>query len=318
MRIETLPLSRIEYDLTLSPRVLINEEAVTDYRLAYQRGDNLPRIRVFLFDGVYWLTRGFHRYPAALQAGLKELEVEVCEGARIDAKLDAMNDNHTHGVRYTNYDKRRMVDMLLDDPWSADKTPGQIAAAAGVSVVHVRNVQGFRTGKTKPVNYVKWKGMELEMEARQREIEQAESQLMNDAYRQLMERTSKLTRFVEGCKKLDDLAPEERKKLVAEVKSLRKLKTIRAASAELEAMIARADVQRTLKHGFDVVAKLKEIELTINGWLREDWFKQIIQEFNIPIAHDREKGKYNEYGTNVFESLKSAATSLDQWRRRLG
>jgi hypothetical protein len=87
--------------------------------------------RVFEITGKgYILTRGFHRIEAAMRTGKKTIECEVKDGFVADAIMDAVAGNIGHGLRRTNEDKRRCVEMALSvhEDWSNRK----IAEAAGV------------------------------------------------------------------------------------------------------------------------------------------------------------------------------------------
>jgi hypothetical protein len=88
------------------------------------------------------LTRGFHRIEAAMRIGKKTIECEVRHGYVADAILDAVAGNIGHGLRRTNEDKRRCVEMVLSvhEDWSSRR----IAEAAGVHqdlVAKVREAQ---------------------------------------------------------------------------------------------------------------------------------------------------------------------------------
>jgi hypothetical protein len=115
----TLPIDGIEVDPTIQPRATLNPEVVAEYAEAYRRGDKLPPVTVFFCDfETHLLADGFHRFRAAKQAGLTEIEVDLHAGGRREAILYAVSANTTHGLRRTNADKRRAVETLLkDDEW---------------------------------------------------------------------------------------------------------------------------------------------------------------------------------------------------------
>jgi phage N-6-adenine-methyltransferase len=71
-------------------------------------------------DGArYWLADGFHRLNAAYRSGkFAEIPADIKAGTRRDAVLFAAGANASHGLRRTDADKRRSVEMLLlDDEW---------------------------------------------------------------------------------------------------------------------------------------------------------------------------------------------------------
>ena len=81
-----------------------------------------------------WLSRGFHRYHAAVCAGWDKIEAESVQGTRRDAILDALGDNATHGVRRTNADKEKAVTTLLEDGEWCKWSDTKIAERCCVSV----------------------------------------------------------------------------------------------------------------------------------------------------------------------------------------
>ncbi len=90
------------------------------------------------------LASGFHRREAALAAGVDPVPVEVRPGGMREALVFSAGENAEHGLPRTNEDKRRSVEVLLDDEeWSAwpDR---QIAQAARVSHTFVANLRRQR------------------------------------------------------------------------------------------------------------------------------------------------------------------------------
>lgn len=128
MQTQELKLSQLRIDGGTQPRVAINEEVVSDYADRLREGVVLPPITAF-FDGVvYWLADGFHRYHAHRRAGRETIAVDVHDGGLREAILYAVGANTEHGLRRTNEDKRKAVQMLLTheiaskdengNPWS--------------------------------------------------------------------------------------------------------------------------------------------------------------------------------------------------------
>jgi len=115
-----LELKRLQIDGGTQPRVAIHEETVADYAEALKDGATFPPVVAF-HDGVtYWLADGFHRYHAHRRAGLDVIEVDVQDGTLRDAILYSVGANTEHGLRRTNADKRKCIEMMLSDrEWSA-------------------------------------------------------------------------------------------------------------------------------------------------------------------------------------------------------
>jgi len=69
--------------------------------------------------GFVWVTTRFHRLHAARQIECSNISADIRTGTRRDAILYSVSANATHGTRRTNEDKRRAVQILLNDPeWS--------------------------------------------------------------------------------------------------------------------------------------------------------------------------------------------------------
>lgn len=58
-----------------------------------------------------YLADGYHRVEAAREVGLIEIEAEVRDGGYNEALRFALQANATHGLRLTNADKRRALDL---------------------------------------------------------------------------------------------------------------------------------------------------------------------------------------------------------------
>lgn len=129
----TLPLRTIRTDGGTQSRVMIDWTTVADYAEALAEGVDLPPIIVFGDGADYWLADGFHRFYAAQQLGLAEMDAQVHAGSVREARLFSAGANTSHGLRRTNEDKRNAVLMLLNDPEWARWSDREIARRCGVS-----------------------------------------------------------------------------------------------------------------------------------------------------------------------------------------
>jgi uncharacterized ParB-like nuclease family protein len=127
-----LNLNAIRIDGGTQPRERINMEVVGDYAEAVKVGIEFPPVIVFHDGAEHWLADGFHRYHAHQQAGKASIVADVRSGTVLDAKLLAVGANGAHGLRRTNEDKRRAVQMVLDEPAWNDWSDRKIAEACGV------------------------------------------------------------------------------------------------------------------------------------------------------------------------------------------
>jgi DNA repair photolyase len=124
------------------PRVKLSESAIEDYARAMKDGLELPPIVVFQDKGGYHLADGWHRLEAARRIGEKLITADIRKGSRRDALLYAVGANAKHGLRRTRADKRRSVQLLLDDPEWRKWSVNRIAEACNVSWDLVEDVRG--------------------------------------------------------------------------------------------------------------------------------------------------------------------------------
>ena len=151
--LKDLPLDTIRLDGGTQPRAAIDPETVAEYAERMRAGDRFPPVQVYSDGTDHWLSDGFHRVKAAIEAGQTTIQAEVWEGTRDDAFWMSLAANKDHGLRRSNDDKVRAVTLALKTkPSLSDR---QIADHVGVSHEMVRKhrptVNGcqsdLRTGK---------------------------------------------------------------------------------------------------------------------------------------------------------------------------
>lgn len=119
MSVVNLQLDKIRLDGDTQPRVELDDAIIGEYaeQMAARAANGLPQefppLDVFHDGKCYWLGGGFHRWHAARKAGLKDFKCNVHQGSVEDARWFAVATNKTHGLRRTNADKRRAVEMAL-------------------------------------------------------------------------------------------------------------------------------------------------------------------------------------------------------------
>lgn len=117
----------------LQTRSELSPETVGEYAEAMQEGATFPPIVTF---GPY-LADGFHRVAAAQEIGLAELDADCREGTREDALRYALAANSAHGLRRTNADKRRALELAWTNRqalFGKDPSVRELAAITAVSV----------------------------------------------------------------------------------------------------------------------------------------------------------------------------------------
>ena len=137
---KTINISDIRIDGGTQPRKSISMDAVSEYAEAITTGAAFPPVVVFHDGSEYWLADGFHRLHAHKQAGNTTIETDLKLGTLLEAKLYAVGANGSHGLRRTNEDKRRAVEMVLSEDAWATWTEVKIAAACRVSRTLVRTM----------------------------------------------------------------------------------------------------------------------------------------------------------------------------------
>lgn len=111
----SLPLPSIRLDGGTQCRASLDAEHIATLADAWQDGAKIPAVVVFHDGSNYWLADGFHRYHAAQRCDFRDIEAEVRSGTRCDAVKFALGANAAHGLRRTNADKRRAVEIALKE-----------------------------------------------------------------------------------------------------------------------------------------------------------------------------------------------------------
>lgn len=142
--VKLVRLDQIRIDGDTQTRVAVDEDVVAEYAVTYEQeisgGEaRLPPVEC-VWDGVsYWLWDGYHRYHAAGKAGAAEVPVRWRPGTLQDARWLACGANTAHGLRRTNADKRRAVEMALAmHPEGSDRAIADHCGVSSPTVARVR------------------------------------------------------------------------------------------------------------------------------------------------------------------------------------
>lgn len=136
-----IELDKIIRDRDCQPRLGIDLALVNDYAQEMVTGATFPPVTVFRDEAGYYLADGFHRLDAARTVGRDTIEAEVYDGGKRAAMLYAAGANATHGLRRTNADKRRAVEVLLHDEEWSQWSDREIARRCGVSHPFVSQIR---------------------------------------------------------------------------------------------------------------------------------------------------------------------------------
>lgn len=114
-KVVRLRLDSIRLDAGTQTRAHIDDCTVAEYAEAMLRGDRFPPVVVFQNDGESIMADGFHRFRSARRAKLTHILAEIRKGTRKDALRFALGANHKHGLRRSNLDKWRAVEVALTE-----------------------------------------------------------------------------------------------------------------------------------------------------------------------------------------------------------
>lgn len=137
-----LDVDNIRIDGGTQARSELNEAVVAQYADAIAAGEKLPPVVTF-FDGTdHWLADGFHRLFAHKKLEIIEIDAEIHSGTRRDAVLYSVGANRKHGLPPSNADKRKAVELLLNDAEWSKWSQHKIASTCGVSAGFVSKLVG--------------------------------------------------------------------------------------------------------------------------------------------------------------------------------
>lgn len=128
-----LKLKNIRIDCGTQARLKMDRKKVAEYAAIMQDGIPMPPVDVHTDGKEYWLSNGFHRYFAAKQIGLLEMDCEIHQGSLDDAILFSLTANGKNGLAMTHDDNVSMVSRLLAHPKWKNWTDVQIAKHLHIS-----------------------------------------------------------------------------------------------------------------------------------------------------------------------------------------
>lgn len=145
-----IKLAQIDVKASIQTRASINPNTVDDYADLMAADVEFPPVALYGPDaeGSYFVGDGFHRIAASRKIGRSYVLAIVTPGGRMDALRHSLLANVSHGLRRTNVDKRRAVELAFE--YAAELSPGielsnrMIADMAGVSddlVISVRRLK---------------------------------------------------------------------------------------------------------------------------------------------------------------------------------
>jgi hypothetical protein len=135
----SLALASIRLDGGTQCRAKLDDEHIASLAEAWADGAKMPAIVVFHDGSNHWLADGFHRYHAAEKCSFRDILADVRSGTKLEAIRFALSANAAHGLRRTNADKRRAVEIALKEfPKLSDRQIAEICAVGNQLVGHTR------------------------------------------------------------------------------------------------------------------------------------------------------------------------------------
>lgn len=137
--IENVPLELIRTSQDAQCRVAFDESLAEEMSALIVGDFEFPAGLAFFDGDVYWLADGHYRRRAYELAHYDAMPCEVRDGNEQDALWHACAANKAHGLRRTNADKQRAVELALKHPRSVELSNVAIAQHVGVDEKTVRN-----------------------------------------------------------------------------------------------------------------------------------------------------------------------------------
>lgn len=120
-------------------RAKIDESTVEQYAAEKKEGAEFPPVVVFHDGNQFILADGFHRVMASARNGDTEVYAQIHKGTKSDALKFALIANATHGLKRTNADKRRSVELaLIEWPNLSNRELEKVCAVSDSLVADVR------------------------------------------------------------------------------------------------------------------------------------------------------------------------------------
>jgi hypothetical protein len=134
---QQIPLLELTMEPATQARTVVRAEVVNEYETALRAGDKFPPI-IVVSDGEHnWVVDGWHRVEAMTRIDSNaSVKAVVIRGSFDDAVWHAARSNRTHGLRRSNADKVRSVNLALQV--KPDEALRVIADWCGVSHEMVR------------------------------------------------------------------------------------------------------------------------------------------------------------------------------------
>jgi len=138
--LQTIAVKAIHALDDIQPRSFLSTQVIEEYATLYSEAEGeepLPPLDVFEIKGKFYVSDGFHRLEAAKRASRQTLACHVHTGSRQDAMRHGAFANLRRGLVYSQQDRQRILERLLQDPQVSQRSNRDLAQALGLSHVTV-------------------------------------------------------------------------------------------------------------------------------------------------------------------------------------
>jgi hypothetical protein len=139
-------MHEIQLDLSCQSRAALDEQAIAKYAELATDQTEWPfadPLHCVVVGDKTCLVNGHHRLKALQDIGWEHgVRIQYVEGTEQDAIASSVTANLTHGVGITDADKRRLVELAINNPEIAKSSDRQIAELCRVSNRYVGEVRG--------------------------------------------------------------------------------------------------------------------------------------------------------------------------------
>lgn len=143
-----MKLAAIERDTSIQCRATLDTATINEYAERMKEGDKFPPVVLFGTEAKAWIGDGWHRVMASDQIGALDIEAEIRPGGRVEALRLAFSANKDHGLKRTNADKHRCVEIACKEfPTISSR---QIAEWCGVGNKFVSDLREVCSEHTSP------------------------------------------------------------------------------------------------------------------------------------------------------------------------
>lgn len=151
MKTKDIAIGDLRTDGGTQSRAEINMDTVYEYRDAWQSSVEFPPLDVFHDGAEHWLADGFHRFYGAREAKCHSVPCVVHKGTVDDARMFAAAANAKHGLKRSNPDKRKSVEIVLElHPEWSDRRIAEHCGVGHPLAAYVRKSQLEESSSSSP------------------------------------------------------------------------------------------------------------------------------------------------------------------------